>query len=184
MWRRSIMLLTGLIWGASLAILPDQANAQVALTQAEVEALRNRVQLILRGNSPRPARVSDVMGLGDVLRTAAASRAQLRFNDGSLARIGEQATFSFAPNTRNFQLSNGTVLLLIPPGRGRSNVSTPNAAAGIQGSVLFVRYIPQTNTTIIGALTNNPAGPMVAFNQDGSQQQPLYAGEMVVVEND
>ena len=172
---------------------PGAALAQTSLTWAKVERLRNRVHLIPRNRNARLARVEDVMTIGDSLRTASSSRAELRFNDGSLARVGEQATFRFTPNTRNFQLSNGTVLLLIPPGRGRTTIQTPNAVTGIQGSALFVRAGCLTEPTIdehcdspitlVGALTNNPAGPMIAYNETGSQRQPIYAGEMVVVED-
>ncbi len=171
---------------ASLGMLismPRSALAQSTLTWARVELTRNDVQLYTNGRS-RAAKVSDVLGLNDALSTASRSRAELRFNDGSLARIGESAVFRFTPNTRNFRLSNGTVLLLIPPGQGRTTIQTPNAVTGIHGSALFVRFVPETNTTIIGALTNNPAGPMVAFNQDGSAQQSLYAGEMAVLQAD
>ena len=154
------------------------------LTWARVDFIRNRVQLVPRDQSGRRANVSDILRLGDRLRTARASRAELRFNDGSLARIGERATFRFTPNTRNFQLSNGTILLLIPPGRGRSTIQTPNAVTGIQGSALFVRYIPETDTTIVGALTNNPEGPMVLYNRDGTEQQALRANEIGVIEGD
>ena len=171
---------------ASLGMLismPRSANAQSTLTWARVELTRNEVQLYTDGRS-RAAKVSDMLGLNDALSTASRSRAELRFNDGSLARIGESAVFRFTPNTRNFRLSNGTVLLLIPPGQGRTTIQTPNAVTGIHGSALFVRFVPETNITIIGALTNNPAGPMMAFNQDGSAQQPLYAGEMAVLQAD
>ncbi|MEO1068725.1 MAG: iron dicitrate transport regulator FecR, partial [Cyanobacteria bacterium J06638_6] len=92
------------------------------LTRADVETLHNRVEFIPRGRTPRAARVSDFLAVGDALRTARLSQADLRFNDGSLARVGERATFRFVPNTRNFRLTNGTVLLLIPPGRGRTNI--------------------------------------------------------------
>ena len=160
--------------------MPRSASAQSALTWARVELTRNQVQLFTNGRSRR-ARVSDVLGLNDALSTARSARAELRFNDGSLARIGESAVFRFTPNTRNFRLSNGTVLQLLPPGQGRTTIQTPNATTGIHGSALFVRYVPETETTIIGALTNNPEGPMMAFNEDGSLQQPLYAGEMAVL---
>ena len=166
-----------------LISMPRSALAQSTLTWARVELTRNDVQLYTNGRS-RAAKVSDVLGLNDALSTASRSRAELRFNDGSLARIGESAVFQFTPNTRNFRLSNGTVLLLIPPGQGRTTIQTPNAVTGIHGSALFVRFVPETNITIIGALTNNPAGPMMAFNQDGSAQQPLYAGEMAVLQAD
>lgn len=183
------------ILGTSVILgIPNAALAQTPLTWAKVERLRNRVHLIPHGHNARLARVTDVMNIGDALRTAASARAELRFNDGSLARVGEQATFRFTPNTRNFQLSNGTVLLLIPPGRGRTTIQTPNAVTGIQGSALFVRVrclaeltaegYCSSPVTLVGALTNNPAGAMRAFNESGSQQQPIYAGEMVVIEGD
>ncbi|MBX2864158.1 MAG: FecR domain-containing protein, partial [Leptolyngbyaceae cyanobacterium MAG.088] len=163
-----------------LLFMPRSASAQSTLTWARVELTRNQVQLFTNGQGRR-ARVSDVLGVGDALSTARRARAELRFNDGSLARIGESAVFQFTPDTRNFRLSNGTVLLLVPPGQGRTTIQTPNAVTGIHGSALFVRFIPETDTTIIGALTNNADGPMMAFNQDGTQQQPLYAGEMAVL---
>ncbi|MEM8614603.1 MAG: FecR family protein, partial [Cyanobacteria bacterium P01_H01_bin.105] len=184
-----------LLLGAALVVgIPSTALAQTSLTWAKVERLRNRVHLIPSNRNARLARVNDLMDVGDALRTASSSRAELRFNDGSLARVGEQATFRFSPNTRNFQLSNGTILLLIPPGRGRTTIQTPNAVTGIQGSALFVRVrclaeltaegYCSSPVTLVGALTNNPAGAMIAYNEDGSQQQPIHAGEMIVIEGD
>ena len=174
----------GLASGLSLLLVPRPASADEPLEWARIDFLRNRVQLVPRQQRARRARIADVLSTGDALRTARSSRAELRFSDGSLARIGERATFRFTPNTRNFQLTNGTVLLLIPPERGRSTIQTPNAVTGIQGSALFVRYIPETETTIVGALTNNPDGPMVLFNRDGTEQQALRANEIGVIQGD
>ena len=157
---------------------------QEPLKWAEIIFLRNRAQLLRQNQEARRANVADRLNIGDALRTLRRSRAELRFNDESLARIGERATFQFTPNTRNFQLTNGTVLLIIPPSRGRTTIQTPNATTGIQGSALFVRYIPETDTTIVGALTDNPNGPMVLFNEDGSEQQALRANEIGVIEGD
>lgn len=184
--KRSPILwaLSAAIGLAGILLLPRSAIAdEQTLTWARIDFLRNRVQLVPSNESAREARIADFLSIGDALRTARAARAELRFNDGSLARIGERATFRFTPNTRNFQLTNGTVLLLIPPNIGRSTIQTPNAVTGIQGSALFVRYIPETNTTIVGALTDNPDGPMVLFNRDGSERQALRANEIGVVEN-
>jgi hypothetical protein len=115
---------------------------------------------------------------GDALSTARQSLAEIRFNEGSLARIGERTVFQFVPRTRIFRLSNGTALLLIPPGRGETRVRTPNAVAGIRGSALFVRYVPETDTTLVGALTDS--GIQVS-NGDYSQNQPLPAGQVAVI---
>src|ERR687885_189853 len=178
MLRKITLLLALTLWSSTSLLLPKEASAQTALTRAVIESLRNQVRLIPKNQSARPARPSDAMTPGDALATAKASTAQLRFNDGSLARLGEQAVFSFSPGTRTFGLSNGTALVLIPPGRGTTRVRTPNAAAGIRGSALFVRYIPETDTTIVGALTNSG---IEVFNEAASQRQELKAGNMAVI---
>ena len=163
---------------------PSNQRPEQPLAWARIDYILNRVRFVPRRAKVRAAVVSDVLGVGDALQTLENATAELRFNDGSEARIGERALFRFTPNTRNFQLSNGTALLLIPPGRGRTTIQTPNAVTGIQGSALFVRYIEESDTTIVGALTDNPDGPMTLFTEDGSQQQALYANQVAVVEGD
>ena len=179
MFYKSFLLSVIGLWGVLLLPLSNQASAITPLTRAEIQNLRNLVQLIPRNNQKiRPARKLDAMIPGDGLSTGRASLADLRFNDGSLARIGEQAVFQFLPKTRDFRLSNGTVLLLIPPGRGRTRIQTPSAAAAIRGSALFVRYNKQTDTTIVGALTNSG---IQVYNKDASQTQVLQAGQLIVL---
>lgn len=172
-----------LVSTAGILLWAPIASADVPLTRADVEALLNRVELLPRGASPRPARLADYLGRGDSLRTATASRAELRFNDGSLARIGQHATFQFVPNTRNFRLSNGTMLLLIPPGQGRSTIQTPNVVTGVQGTGLVIRYISTQNLTLVMALTESSAGPMSITTLDGQQETTLAAGQMALIQD-
>ncbi|MGB5975743.1 MAG: FecR family protein, partial [Nodosilinea sp.] len=181
---------TGLASLVALVLVSVPAQASVTLTRANVEALRNRVEFIPRGRQARSARTSDILAVGDALRTAASARADLRFNDGSLARVGERATFRFVPNTRNFRLTNGTVLLLIPPGRGRTNIQTPSAVTGIQGSAVVVRYIPDSDLTVVMALTNNPTGPMAITTSTcgdsaacEAAEYSLYGGQMALIQD-
>ncbi|MEH2284775.1 MAG: FecR family protein [Nostoc sp.] len=179
MFHKSFPLLVIGLWGVIVLPLPNRVNAITPLTRAEIQNLRNLVQLIPRDrHKKRPARKLDAMIPGDGLSTGQASLADLRFNDGSLARVGEQAIFQFLPKTRSFRLSNGTALLLIPPGRGETRIQTPSAAAAIRGSALFVRYNQQTDTTIVGALTNSG---IEVSNQEASQTQVLQAGQMMVI---
>ncbi len=176
--RRLALLLAATMWGGGAFLFPVAVSAETPLTRAVVESMRNTVRLLLRNQTSRPAKVRDALTPGDALSTARLSVAELRFNDGSLARVGEQALFQFLPNTRTFRLNTGTVLLLIPPGRGRTRLQTPNAIAGIRGSALFVRYMPETDTTLIGALTTSG---IEVNNRDGSQVQPLVAGQIAVI---
>ncbi|WP_375494747.1 FecR domain-containing protein, partial [uncultured Nostoc sp.] len=179
MFYKSFPLLVIALWGIIVLPFPNQVKAITPLTRAEIQNLRNLVQLIPRNREKkRPARKSDAMTPGDGLSTGRASLADLRFNDGSLARVGEQAIFQFLPKTRSFRLSNGTALLLIPPGRGQTLIQTPSAAAAIRGSALFVRYNQETDTTIVGALTNSG---IEVSNKEASQTQVLQAGQMIVI---
>ncbi|MEH2106698.1 FecR family protein, partial [Nostoc sp.] len=179
MFHKSFPLLVIGLWGVIVLPLPNRVSAITPLTRAEIQNLRNIVQLIPRDNlKKRPARKLDAMTPGDGLSTGRASLADLRFNDGSLARVGEQALFQFLPKTRDFKLLNGTVLLLIPPGKGQTRIQTPNAAAAIRGSALFVRYDQKTDTTIVGALTNSG---IEVSNKEASQTQVLEAGQMVII---
>ncbi|WP_375511954.1 FecR domain-containing protein, partial [uncultured Nostoc sp.] len=179
MFYKSFPLLVIGLWGVIVLPLPNKVSAITPLTRAEIQDLRNMVQLIPKDKlKKRPARKLDAMTPGDGLSTGRASLADLRFNDGSLARVGEQAIFQFLPKTRSFRLSNGTALLLIPPGRGQTRIQTPSAAAAIRGSALFVRYNKQTDTTIVGALTNSG---IEVSNKEASQTQMLQAGQMMVI---
>ncbi|GAX40723.1 hypothetical protein NIES4075_16890 [Tolypothrix sp. NIES-4075] len=178
MLRKLLPLLVIGVWGITVVSLPQEASATTPLTRAEIEKIRNLVQLRPKNRQQRPARSSDAMFPGDGVSTGRASLAELRFNDRSLARVGEQAVFQFLPRTRNFKLSNGTVLLLIPPKQGQTRIQTPNAAAAIRGSALFVRYDEQTDTTVVGALTNSG---IEVSNKDASQSRVLEAGQMLVL---
>ncbi|MEH2068392.1 MAG: FecR domain-containing protein, partial [Nostoc sp.] len=179
MINKSLPLLVISLWGIVVLPLPNRVSAVTPLTRAEIQNLHNLVQLIPKNKlKKRPAQKSDAMIPGDGLSTGRASLADLRFNDGSLARVGEQAIFQFLPKTRSFRLSNGTALLLIPPGRGQTRIQTPSAAAAIRGSALFVRYDQQTDTTIVGALTNSG---IEVSNKEASQTQMLQAGQLMVI---
>ena len=135
------------------------AWAETPLTHADIQQIRNQVDFIPDSGSTRSAQLSDRLDPGDALSTHQSSFAELEFNDGSLARVGELVLFRFQPNTRTFELDNGTLLLLIPPNQGTSRLRTPNASAGIRGSGLFVRYIegetPAQSVTLVGALTTS-----------------------------
>ncbi|MGI8500019.1 MAG: FecR domain-containing protein, partial [Hassallia sp.] len=181
MLRKLLPLLVIGVWGITMVSLPEEASATTPLTRAEIEKIRNLVQLMPKNRQQRMARPSDAMFPGDGVSTGRASLAELRFNDRSLARVGEQAVFQFLPRTRNFKLSRGTVLLLIPPKQGQTRIKTPNAAAAIRGSALFVRYDEQTDTTLVGALTTSG---IEVSNKDASQSRVLEAGQMLVIVKD
>ncbi|MBE9012506.1 FecR domain-containing protein, partial [Pseudanabaenaceae cyanobacterium LEGE 13415] len=182
MSRNWFLAIPSLALGVSAVLLASAAHALTPITSAEIREIVRQVRFVPRGQAERDAILSEIMRPDDALKTSRASRVGLRFNDGSWARVGEMAVFRFIPGTRNFRLNNGTVLLLIKPGQGRTTIDTPNASAGVRGSALFVRYDEQTETTVIGALTNNPNGPMEIVDNTTGRKLPLEAGQMAIVD--
>ncbi len=159
-------------WGGSQSVL-----AQTPLTRATITNVRNWVQLKPKTSKRRKAQQRDTLTPGDQLATGRASFAEFRFNEGTLARMGERAIFRFIPRSRKFILKEGTVLLLIPPGKGITQVRTPNVRTGIRGSALFIRHDENSNQTIVGALTDSG---IEVSDLDGNASQVLKAGQMAV----
>ncbi|MGD1942407.1 MAG: FecR domain-containing protein [Leptolyngbyaceae cyanobacterium] len=190
--------LASIVYVLLFAIAPQPAIAEAVLTRATVESFRNRVEILLQGGPTRLVQASDQLGLGDAIRTSQAAQIDLRFNEGSLARVGELTTFWFMPNTRNFRLANGTALLLIPPGNGPTTIETPNVVTGIQGTAVVVRHLPKAEeTTMFPDLTTefsrntgrtavmvltDASGPTAVELRDGRSVE-LSAGQMAIVDD-
>jgi hypothetical protein len=151
------------------------------LTRAQVYKLINQAKLLPLGQNPRPAKVDDILVPLDALYTAARSRADLFFNEGTLARIGADTVFRFRTGMRSFELRNGSILALIKPGLGVSTIVTPEAIAVAQGTVLWGQHNRATQTTLFGSLTNNLTRPILIFNRKGEGVVKLQAGQAVAV---
>jgi|GEM_PF-2224690 len=186
----------------SIAIAPVSAGSDVLLTQAAVESFRNRVDIWLRGGLTRPVRASDHLGFGDAIQTRQSSQADLRLNDGSLARVGEFTTFWFLPNTRDLRLAQGTALLNLTAAVGVTTVETPNVIVDLQDTAIVVRHVrpgetaveasiaPGTNAafpaadgrTAVMVLTAGPSGAVQVSLRDGRSVK-LAAGQMAIVDH-
>jgi hypothetical protein len=167
---------------ASLIITP--VNAQSVLKRAELYKIRNQVDLS-RQNQPtwNPAQPGEAIVPQDAVRTGANSRAELLFNEGTLVRTGAGTIFRFAPGKRNFELDSGAALVMIRPGQGQSTITTPEARVQSQGTALFLQHDPDRNASLIGVLTNSPAGLVQVSNANGDITIQLQAGQFVSIIN-
>jgi hypothetical protein len=69
------------------------------------------------------------------------SRVEMKFNDGSVVRLGQFTVFSFKEGTRDIDLKQGSALMNVPPGMGRTNIKAAAVTAAITGTtVLFQAY--------------------------------------------
>jgi hypothetical protein len=169
----------------------------VAPFKARVEKRTNVVNLKLKDQILRSAKVADVLNTQDSLLTGERSRAELMFQDGSLARVGSNANFTVSSDTRSIQVQTGLILLHVPPGIGGAKIQSRSAVAAIKGdTVLFQQgIIPSTDPTRaaktftkIIALSQEPNAPNGSIsvtytdpNEGTSKEIALKFGQMFVL---
>ncbi len=181
MSKSALLFLTSLLLSTSALFVPGAAQAQRPITWAQVIKLVNKVQFKPTNANWRQAQSADrLQQSGEALFTSRGGRADLRLSEGSLLRMSSNTHLWIQPNSRNLLQRSGTALYVIRPGGGQTLISTPYGRAGVRGSALFVRVNEETGTMIVGALTNNPAGPMEVTTEKGPKQT-LEAGQMAVV---
>ncbi|HEY9640617.1 MAG TPA: FecR family protein [Coleofasciculaceae cyanobacterium] len=168
----------------ALSFWCSAALAQATLTQAEVYKINNRVEINRQDQGNwSPASVGATLVPRDAVRTAAQSRAELLFNEGTLVRTGEGTIFRFPPGRRSFELVDGSAVIMIRPGQGSSTITTPQAIITTHGTALFIQHSPTQNASVVGVLTDSPAGPVTVSDAAGHATVQLNAGQFVSVAN-
>ena len=169
----------------SLCLAPlftHPALAERSVTEAEIYKVRNQVDINYSQKSDwNPAEIGDRIVPEDSVRTGANSRADLLFNEGTLVRTGAGTTFRFPPGKRSFELTSGAALIMIRPEQGQSTISTPEAQVTSQGTALFVQHDPKTSSSLVGVLTNSPAGLVKVESLNGEVTLHLQAGQFVSI---
>jgi len=125
-----------------LAILTLTGSLHAAvLESAQVTAAINNV-LLADASSSRPASIGDTLRGQSTLETGTKSRAELVFNDKSIARLGASSQFSFARGTRDLELSQGVILMQVPKGAGGATIKTAAVTAAITGTTIAIEFTP------------------------------------------
>ncbi len=181
MFGRSIAwsALVGSLWGPAVYVAP--AFAEVPFRWAEVQSVSNQVEMQSADGSRRWAEPDSCLCPGDTLSTQDVSQAELRLSDGSLVRVGEQATLQVRQGTRTLRLIQGTTLIFTQPNQGRTTIETPNALTGLDHTAVVVRYVPSRDLTLVMALANAETGPISITLKASGQEGVLYAGQMALV---
>jgi FecR protein len=173
-----------MVGGAIAAIWCSPAVAQSALTRAEVYKVNNSVEINRQDRGAWiPAAVGATLVPRDAIRTAAQSRAELLFNEGTLVRTGEGTIFRFPPGRRSFELVDGSAVIMIRPGQGSSTITTPQTIITTHGTALFIQHNPTQNASVVGVLTDSPAGLVTVSDAAGNATVQLSAGQFVSVAN-
>ncbi len=127
---------------AGVALAQLAMAAPIAFQEATVTEAVNQVD-VLSGASRRSARTSDRVRGNEIVRTGQRSRAELRFPDNTIARVGANAAFAFRTDTRGLELQKGSVLFHSPKGLGGGQIRTAAATASVLGTTIIVCATPE-----------------------------------------
>jgi hypothetical protein len=148
-------------------------QAAVPYTSATVTRLQNKVQYgDTAQKSRRAAQSGDVVKAQTYLLTETDSRAELRYTDGTVVRIGQNTVFTFEADTRTLTLEKGSILFYLPKGQGGGTIRTASITAAITGTVGKVTdniiAILEGEVTLMPSGKKVPAGFFARANPDGS----------------
>ncbi|HEY3897802.1 MAG TPA: FecR domain-containing protein [Chthoniobacter sp.] len=160
---------------AGVLIATASLRSAEPLASATVTRVENKVsygKVISEKSELRAAAANDVVKASDFLLSESESRAELKYDDGTIVRIGQNTIFSFEANTRTMNLKKGTFVFYMPHGKGGGTIKTPSFTAAITGTVAKV----STNiiAVIVGEITLLPSGKKVSegffarVNPDGT----------------
>jgi hypothetical protein len=106
--------------------------------EARVIETVNIVSLLHQLREPQPATVGDIIKGQTALKTGGESRAELKFPDLTITRVGSNSLFRFYAGGRDMTLDGGTMLFYSPKGAGGGKVQAGAVTAAVTGSALSV----------------------------------------------
>jgi hypothetical protein len=122
----------------AVALAPWGAQAAGTLDKAEVTRIFNQVDLLVPNQSAAPAKVGDGVSGQTAVQTGGKSRAELQFNDSTIARLGANSVFSFERGTRDLNLNEGVILLEVPKHAGGATINTAAVTAAVTGTTVMI----------------------------------------------
>ncbi len=127
-----------LIFAIAMGLFVSQNVFASAFKTATVTEVINDVKVLKGAGKPAPAKIKETITSQDIIRTGRDSRTELRFQDNTLARVGANSVFSFAPDKREINLQQGSVLFNSDKGRGGGQIKTAAATAAVTGTTIIV----------------------------------------------
>ncbi len=128
-----------------LAISLSTSLSDVAYSNssnAVITSLHNRVQAKTAERPVwRKASLDFSLQGGDSLRTGFGSRAEVRYSDGTVSRVGSNTVIRVSEHSENrtdVKLVVGKLWLKVTKGNGRLKIQTPSAIASVLGTEVLV----------------------------------------------
>ncbi|HEY8901044.1 MAG TPA: FecR family protein [Chthoniobacterales bacterium] len=127
-----------LLAGGALLFATLTAQAAGTLHSAAVTRVYNKVDILAPERPAVPARVGDGISGKTAVQTGNQARAELEFNDQTIARLGANSVFSFEKGTRDLNLDEGAILLEVPKNAGGATINTAAVTAAVTGTTVMI----------------------------------------------
>jgi hypothetical protein len=161
-------------------------GAEFKITSAKITELVPEKVFIHQDSKDKgqKAKENDEIKDNKLVRTVSASRAELEFNDKSIARLGANTVFSFQPQSRNMKFEKGVLLFQQPKGQGKTQIATPAATCAIVGTTVQMYNVGNESkflvlegsmivTTPEGVSYNLKPGSLLVLLNDGNNTKPV-----------
>jgi ferric-dicitrate binding protein FerR (iron transport regulator) len=170
----SMALLSTFLVAGSFAVAPVSYGAGASATVTHVlGTVQVRTRAGWRGT------FSNVkLWPGMSLRTGRNSRTQIRYDDGSVVRLGSNSLMRVQPS-RSVRLLRGKSWLKKTKNDQRFQVRTPMAQATVLGTELFVAHSEERNASHVTTLTG-----LVEVESNKGETVMVKAGQWVEIEPD
>ena len=160
-----------------LLALAASATQGAALHEAQFTRVINDVKKLPDSAPLQTAVVGDKIAGKTAVSTGTKSRAELKFGDGTLTRMGANSIFSLDQSSRTIDLQQGTVLLKVPKKMGGARIRTAAVTAVVTGTTILVEYEPRGFIKVIvleGSLD-------LFINKKPREFRTLGAGDMIIM---
>ncbi|MFZ5807241.1 MAG: FecR domain-containing protein [Verrucomicrobiota bacterium] len=157
-----------------IARAEDFVEAKITKIQEQVEVLNVKD----KAEAPRAATIDEILTGDNGVRTGANSRAELLFNDQTLARVGANSLFTFKEGAREVVLGRGTMLFQVPKGKGEMKITTAAVTAAITGTTGLV----ETNNKSYSKFIILEGTARVFLNNRLGESMLLTAGKMLILD--
>ena len=153
-----------------------------ALRQAELTRVVNDVKILPPQQKAVVAKIGDTVRGPSAVSTGAQSRAELRFQDNTITRLGSNSIFTLDEASRTVDLEKGTILLQVPKKIGGlpTKIRTAAVTAAVTGTTVMVEYLPGGFVKVIVL-----EGEVDVFlTNDPSTFRTIRPGDMIIMQAD
>ena len=173
--RRSIIPALKVL--AFIAALPLSA---ASYKQAEFTRLENEVKVLKENVAPKAAAVGEQINPVTSVATGANSRAELRFPDKSLTRLGANSRFTLRGEARTLDLNSGVMMLQVPDQITGAKVRTAAVTAAVTGGTVIFEFLPDGYIKVVVV----EGSVDLSMNKDPSNFITISAGQMIIMKPD